>query len=840
MSSMPNHNSFNDIHRAQAEMFAAMEADDGYFDPSKVVTSNLEVALNYARAGISIFPCKNAPGEPGVDKSPLGIRSWTAESTTKENTIRAWWRKYPYALIGIDCGKSGLVVIDADRHERCPDGVAAFDDLVDANGGIEYGPITLTAGNGHHHFFLQPTDGEPLGNGEGALKGRGINVRGVGGYVIGQGSMREDIEIDGWRLGGYPSPGLAEAYAAGTIPIIPHWLVDLIRAPKQDDEEPEPQESASETESDTGKPEQPQAARPAPAPSARTSDGGERAWAKVALEKRTARLADTGEGGRNNALNAVAYSLGRIVARGWIAESDCRAALEDACKQNGVWKDDGPKQCRATINSGLRKGKLNPRPDLPEREDDREAEIWRGLEEYEEKPEILESDDGTLYDAETGEVVKLAKSPTSAVNNELPEHLTRPVGVLGDIVNWVTDSAINPSRVLSLGSAISVVGTIIGRRVAGPTKSGTHQYIIALAESGAGKDHPLRRAAAQLIAVNPGLVGPGDFTSQNAFIQHVSVAPLSMCPMDELGVFVARACDKKGTSWERGMTKVLREYWGASFETVQGTQWADRKSEPVEWPALSLFGVSTHEEFFGALSSKEVTNGFLNRFLMLSTVADTIDVDEPIASKSKIPEDIVRTLAELYADCMGGDPASSAMIDERVAQRLNEDRQIEIGWADDQVFDEYRELRKRARAKRKTSTVGEVYSRTAEIAVRLATVHAVSRAGLDAKVNSADLAWGRELAMWSADTMAREASLRMADSPAQKNAKLVLLKITEAGGTIKHRELHRALRYELNPTGFKEATTMLVESGAIQIVKVKPPKGGREVVTYTLAKEGEA
>jgi hypothetical protein len=45
---------------------------------------------------------------------------------------------------------------------------------------------------------------------------------------------------------------------------------------------------------------------------------------------------------------------------------------------------------------------------------------------------------------------------------------------------------------LALGAALTVVGTAIGRSMAGPTNSGTHLYVIALAPKGAGKDHPLQ------------------------------------------------------------------------------------------------------------------------------------------------------------------------------------------------------------------------------------------------------------------------------------------------------------------------------------------------------------
>lgn len=118
----------------------------------------------------------------------------------------------------------------------------------------------------------------------------------------------------------------------------------------------------------------------------------------------------------------------------------------------------------------------------------------------------------------------------SSDRDELPDHLTQPAGLLGEIVDFIVASAQRPSPPLALGAAICVVGTIIGRRVAGPTKSGTHQYVAMLAPSAAGKDHPLKRACDLIRLANDRLVGPGEFTSQQGLLRWMTDSPLSLCP----------------------------------------------------------------------------------------------------------------------------------------------------------------------------------------------------------------------------------------------------------------------------------------------------------------------
>ena len=56
--------------------------------------------------------------------------------------------------------------------------------------------------------------------------------------------------------------------------------------------------------------------------------------------------------------------MGRMVARGWIEKSRVEAALTDACRANGLFKDDGPKGVRDSLASGLRGGMAKPCADL--------------------------------------------------------------------------------------------------------------------------------------------------------------------------------------------------------------------------------------------------------------------------------------------------------------------------------------------------------------------------------------------------------------------------------------------------------------------------------------------
>ena len=243
-------------------------------------------------------------------------------------------------------GRAGLVVIDCDRHPGGNDGIKAFNRLLSANGGnLADVPMTRTARGGAHLFFKQPK-GEPLGNGRGELPD-GIDVRGVGGFVIAPGAVLPDGKR--WQaING--TPLLADAFKAGTIPELPQWLADIIRPNRQ------PNGQA------------PTSTHAAFSNTLETDGSRGQAYAAAALDGAAAELSAAPNGKRNEMLNAMAFRLGRMIARGWVDEKTVAEALLGACDANKYLREHGHHATMKTIESGIEAGRKEPHPDLPDRE----------------------------------------------------------------------------------------------------------------------------------------------------------------------------------------------------------------------------------------------------------------------------------------------------------------------------------------------------------------------------------------------------------------------------------------------------------------------------------------
>lgn len=263
-------------------------------------------ALRYAAGGWPVFPLQPRGKQP---RTKHGLR----DATTDRRRVRAWWAACPSANIGIATGR--LLVVDVDG----PEGRAALAALQREHSPL---PPTLqasTARGAHLYFALD--EGPPIPNSAGRLA-PGLDIRGAGGYVVAPPSVHPDGSIYRWARRIKPAP-------------IPGWLASLLRPP----------------------PPGPQVRAPLPAALGR-GDRAER-YLLAALQGECETVAEAHEGTRNDTLNRAAFRLGQLGAAIPRFDGDqvLTAALLDAADAAAL----GETEAAATIASGLRAGRENPR-----------------------------------------------------------------------------------------------------------------------------------------------------------------------------------------------------------------------------------------------------------------------------------------------------------------------------------------------------------------------------------------------------------------------------------------------------------------------------------------------
>ncbi len=140
-------------------------------------TSLREHAIALAEGGFCVFPLR--PGEkiPAV--------KWRKWSTVDIGPVSHMWADNAWN-IGIDTGKSGLLVIDVD-NKRGKTGSDSLSELEILHGDLPPTPIARTPSGGYHYYFKT---GQKVKNSAGRL-GEGLDVRAEGGFVVAPGSQTE-------------------------------------------------------------------------------------------------------------------------------------------------------------------------------------------------------------------------------------------------------------------------------------------------------------------------------------------------------------------------------------------------------------------------------------------------------------------------------------------------------------------------------------------------------------------------------------------------------------------------------------------------------------------------
>src|SRR5262249_19824931 len=223
----------------------------------------------------------------------------------------------------------------------------------------------------------------------------------------------------------------------------------------------------------------------------------------AALQGAAAELSAAPIGKRNETLNAVAFRLGKMVARGWIDEKTVTDALLGACDANRYLREHGHRATMKTIESGIAAGKKEPHPDLPDRHlpsggdgpADSDLSDLSGLSGL---SGIRGAKQGTSADqqararkAETGTWEEPDRTLLDDRRGELPDFPVEalPASLRGWLLRAARGAGVTPAHVAVplLGIASSLIGTARGVRACRSGSEPLTMWVAIVGFSGTGK-----------------------------------------------------------------------------------------------------------------------------------------------------------------------------------------------------------------------------------------------------------------------------------------------------------------------------------------------------------------
>ncbi|MFI1679784.1 bifunctional DNA primase/polymerase [Streptomyces sp. NPDC020607] len=287
--------------------------------PQLTPNALLHAALDCAARGWHVHPLRpHAKGSalhgeracPQTGPCADGHRKWEQRATTDPDRIRTAWSTGAYN-VGLATGPSNLLVVDLDIPKAtdsadAPCGATNFQALCERAGRPWPATYTVRTPSGGLHLYFHTRSRLP--NTAGTLAPH-IDTRAWGGNIVAAGS--------------HTPHGTYTVDVDHAVAELPDWLHSALDTP------------------------------PVPSGSGRLAPllvpGQSSRRAHVALQRETAQVAGTGEGGRNQRLLEGARALGRFVAWGEIP----RHVVEEAFQAAGDAAGLAPGECRTTIRSAL-------------------------------------------------------------------------------------------------------------------------------------------------------------------------------------------------------------------------------------------------------------------------------------------------------------------------------------------------------------------------------------------------------------------------------------------------------------------------------------------------------
>lgn len=421
-------------------------------------------------------------------------------------------------------------------------------------------------------------------------------------------------------------------------------------------------------------------------------------------------------------------------------------------------------------------------------------------------------------------------------------------GLLGDIVRWMVATAYKPQPWLSLGAALTAVGTAMGRkyRLTSPDVR-SNLYVVALAPSGGGKEHPQVCIDRLFVAAGLGDLISMDMRSEAGVFASIWRNATKLLLVDEVGHLMKVAMNERVIAPHlRAIMTLLMKLWSRNKGRMNSGELADmrdlkKQRLEVDQPSLSLYGSTVAEPFWQAMQEGSVSDGSLARFLIFQAAGDV-----PGRQYGDI-EPMERRQQELAADLLrifvgGGEPTQLAVASSMGRHRPPTQESnppppalVDVP-LDPACLPVIEALRLRQEVEQ--ATLGErdgrsVVVRRLEQTMRVALIAAVADNPLGTIVYTQHVEWAASLTRACIDDMLSGIARHVAGSEREAKLKKVLGIIRAHGDWIDSNSLVRKTQF-LDRRTRAEFLNDLVDEGSLEAMR--KPSATKPTTLYRAAK----
>jgi len=326
----------------------------------------------------------------------------------------------------------------------------------------------------------------------------------------------------------------------------------------------------------------------------------------------------------------------------------------------------------------------------------------------------------------------------------LPDELLRVPGFVSEVMDHCLATAPYPNVVMAFAGALALQAVLAGRKVRDPGNNRTNLYLLGLAHSSAGKEHPRKINIEILHAVGLADQIGGRFASGEGVQDALFGEPCMLFQTDEIDGMLQSINKARDARHENIMGTLLTMYSAANSIFPMRRKAGKESPGAIDQPCLVVFGTAIPNHYYEALSERMLTNGFFARMIILESGKRSPGQEPTIEP----PPPRVLEAAKWWADFRPGagnleqwHPVPRVVPISQEAVRILIENRIE-------AEAEY------AKAEASGDTVGTaVWGRVTEHARKLALIHAVSENRAHPEIGKTAAQWARRFVMHQARRM---------------------------------------------------------------------------------------
>lgn len=201
---------------------------------------------------------------------------------------------------------------------------------------------------------------------------------------------------------------------------------------------------------------------------------------------------------------------------------------------------------------------------------------------------------------------------------EIPREWLRVPGFIGEVSEYILQTAPYPEPVLAFANALILQATLAARKMQTTTGLRSNLYILALADSATGKEHP-RKVVSDLLCA----FGLEDHLAHNigsaeGVEDRLRTQSTLLLQIDEISELVERlqSGDQRGSN----LQQMFLQLYSAANSSYRTRLKANSSGDPailLHQPALLICGTAVPSYFYRAFNERMLTNGFMGRMLIL-------------------------------------------------------------------------------------------------------------------------------------------------------------------------------------------------------------------------------